>query len=246
MARRLFFVPEVRRGLTELTGSDAEHLVRVLRAEPGEVYEISDNKRAYLAKIETARKSSVVFQVMEELPPEPGRPAVCLFPALFKFDRFEWMMEKATELGAARIEPFSAIRSERGLGQATVKRVERWKKIAVEASQQSRRKRLPEIALAKDLGSILEREMEWKLLLDESSLAPPLLSMLAARKMSVEHRIGLLLGPEGGWTDEERDRIVAAGWKACSLGPTILRAETAAIAALSVVNVVCSAALLVS
>jgi 16S rRNA (uracil1498-N3)-methyltransferase len=246
MARRLFFVPEVRRGLAELTGTDAEHLVRVLRAEPGEVYEISDDRRAYLAKIQTARKSSVVFQVMEELPPEPERPSICLFPALFKFDRFEWMIEKATELGVARIEPFSAIRSERGLAHAAIKRVERWKKIAVEASQQSRRKRLPRLMLAKDLGSVLDCELEWKLLLDESSSAPPLLSILNVSKVSVGRRIGLLLGPEGGWTDEERDQIVAAGWKACSLGPTILRAETAATAALSVVNAVCSAALLVS
>lgn len=246
MARRLFFVPEVRRGSAELTGNDAEHLVRVLRAEPGEVHEISDNKRVYLARIETARKSSVVFRVMEELPPEPDRPAAYLFPALFKFDRFEWMIEKATELGAEHIEPFSAIRSERGLAQAAIKRVERWKKIAVEASQQCRRKRLPEIALAKGLDAILNRELEWKLLLDESSAAPPLLSILGANKVNTEQRIGLLLGPEGGWTDEERDRVVAAGWKACSLGPTILRAETAAIAALSVVNAVCSAELLVS
>lgn len=246
MARRLFFVPEVRRGLAELTGNDAEHLVRVLRAEPGEVYEISDNNRAYLARIETARKSAVVFKVMEELPPEASRPAVYLFPALFKFDRFEWMIEKATELGAAQIAPFSAIRSERGLAQAANKRVERWKKIAVEASQQSRRRRLPEIALAKDLDGILECELEWKLLLDESPLAPPLLSIFETHKVSAAQRIGLLLGPEGGWTDEERERIAAAGWRACSLGPTILRAETAAIAVLGVVNAICSAALLVS
>lgn len=240
MARRLFFVPEVRRGLAELTGSDAEHLVRVLRAEPGEVYEISDNKRAYLARIESARKSSVVFQVTEELPPEPDRPPVHLFPALFKFDRFEWMIEKATELDVAQIEPFSAIRSERGLAQAASKRVERWKKIAVEASQQCRRKRLPEISVSKDLGAILACDLEWKLLLDESRSAAPLLSILDGRRVSMEHRIGLLLGPEGGWTDEERSAIVAAGWSACSLGPTILRAETAATAALGVVNAVCS------
>ena len=228
--------------MAELTGNDAEHLVRVLRAEPGEVYEISDNKRAYLARIETARKSSVVFQVMEELPTESDRPTILLFPALFKFDRFEWMIEKATELGVTRMEPFGAIRSERGLAQAATKRVERWKKIAVEASQQCRRKRLPEVALARSLGIILDYDLEWKLLLDESPSAPPLLSILDPHKVSVEHRIGLLLGPEGGWTDEERDRITAAGWKACSLGPTILRVETAAISALSVVNAVCSTA----
>jgi 16S rRNA (uracil1498-N3)-methyltransferase len=237
MARRLFFVPEIRRGLAELTGSDAEHLVRVLRAEPGEVYEISDNKRAYLGRIESARKSSVVFKVLEELPPEPEPAPVFLFPALFKFDRFEWMMEKATELSATSIEPFSAVRSERGLAQAAAKRMARWEKITLEASQQSRRRKLPEVLLAEGLGAILARELEWKILLDESKSAPPLLSVVESAPRSALDRIGILLGPEGGWTDAERDVVAEAGWRPCSLGSSILRAETAAIAMLSAVNV---------
>src|SRR6185437_855054 len=123
MARRLFFVPEIRRGTAELTGADAEHLVRVLRAEVGQVYEISDNGQKYLAEIETARKSSVVFRVVKELPAARPRAAVYLYPALFKFDRFEWMVEKATELGVTGIHPFQAARSERGLGEAGRKRI---------------------------------------------------------------------------------------------------------------------------
>jgi 16S rRNA (uracil1498-N3)-methyltransferase len=237
MARRLFFVPEVRRGAAELSGADAEHLVRVLRAAEGDVYEISDNRRAYLAKVEIARKSSVVFQVMEELPPGPEIAAVHLFPALFKFDRFEWMLEKVTELGATSVEPFNAVRSDPGLAKAAEKRVERWRRIALEASQQSRRARLPEIGLAKSLESVMERKFEVKLMLDESKSAPPLLSIFGAAEPSVHDRIGILLGPEGGWTDAERQTILAAGWRAGSLGSTILRAETAAVAALSVVNV---------
>src|SRR6185437_14692473 len=106
MARRLFFVLEIRRGTAELTGADAEHLVRVLRAEAVQVYEISNNGQKYLAEIETARKSSVVFRVLEELPPPRERAEVRLYPALFKFDRFEWMVEKTTELGVDAIECF--------------------------------------------------------------------------------------------------------------------------------------------
>ena len=88
MARRRFFVPQVRRGAAELTGDEAEHLVRVLRAEEGQVYEISDNRNLYLAEVETARKSLVSFKVLEELPWPPPEAEIVLIPALIKFDRF--------------------------------------------------------------------------------------------------------------------------------------------------------------
>src|SRR5690242_18590724 len=98
MARRRFFVSEIRRGTAELTGPDAEHLVRVLRAESGQVYELSDNRQLYLAEIEVARKSVVSFRVLEQLDSPPPGVSVTLIPALVKFDRFEWLIEKATEL----------------------------------------------------------------------------------------------------------------------------------------------------
>lgn len=239
MARRLFFVPEIRRGVAELTGSDAEHLVRVLRAEAGQVYEISDNRRKYLAEIETARKSSVVFRVLEELPRPRERAAVHLYPALFKFDRFEWMVEKATELGVDLIRCFEAVRSERGLAQAAQKRMARWERIAVEASEQSRRITRPEIARPVVLDRVLQSAVDVKLLLDEEPETPNLLALVNEHwpDRNSTQQIGILLGPEGGWTEGERARIVEAGWRRCSLGETVLRAETAAIAGLSVVNV---------
>lgn len=238
MARRLFFVPEIKRGMAELTGADAEHLTRVLRAEAGQVYEISNNQRKYLAQIETARKTSVVFRVMEELPPPRERSVVCLHAALFKFDRFEWMVEKATELGVDAITCFEAVRSERGLAQAAQKRAARWARVAHEASEQSRRITLPEIARPVPFDRILSGEFEAKLLLDEGPDAPQLLAVVKEcwPERKATQRIGILLGPEGGWTDGERARAVEAGWQRCSLGEMVLRAETAAIAALSAVN----------
>src|SRR6202035_5793096 len=97
--RRRFFVDEVRSGRAELSGDDARHLTRVLRVEAGQRYEISDNRHVYLAEIETARKENVVFRTLEKFPEAAPSARLELFAALIKFDRFEWIVEKATELG---------------------------------------------------------------------------------------------------------------------------------------------------
>ena len=234
MARRRFFVPQVRRGVAELTGDEAEHLVRVLRAEVGQVYEISDNEKLYLAEVETARKSQVTFKVLEELPSPAEEAAIVLVAALIKFDRFEWIVEKATELGVAEIRPFEATRTERGLAQASVKRNERWQKIAHEASQQARRTRLPLIEQTVAFRAAITLNASLRLMLDEDSDAPIAKSLPATR--SAKDRIGLLLG-SGGRLDRGRTQSGdECGWVSCSLGPTILRAETAAAAGVAVVR----------
>src|ERR1700730_3541582 len=145
MARRRFFVDEVRRGEAELDGDDAEHLTRVLRAEIGQQYEICDGARLYLSEVVEARKHSVRFRVLEELPAVEPAVRIWLLMSLIKFERFEWMIEKATELGVETIVPVQAERSEKGRELAARKRIERWQKIARAARQQSRRIRLPEI-----------------------------------------------------------------------------------------------------
>lgn len=235
MARRRFFVPEVRRGAAELTGQDAEHLVRVLRVEAGQVYELSDNRKLYLAEIESARKSAVAFRILEELPAPAPQVHITLITALIKFERFEWLIEKATELGVATIQPIESTRTERGLAQASEKRSSRWEKIALEASQQSRRAHLPGIAPVVRFNAALETGADVRLLLDEDSEAPPILRILPSTRTH-EHRVALFIGPEGGWTDDERQRAIGSNWLACSLSRTILRAETAALAALAIIQ----------
>ncbi len=232
MARRRFFVDHVHRGLAEIVGPDAHHLTRVLRVEAGQRFQITDNERAWLAEVETARKDLVRFRVIEEIAAGPQLPPVTLYLALIKFERFEWAVEKATELGVTRIVPVEAARTERGLFEGAHKRVERWQRIAREASEQSRRLRMPDVTSPMRLAEALRDASAHRCWLDEQPGAKPLMSAFSP---VVGDACALLIGPEGGWTDAERSEFFKAGWIGASLGPTVLRAETAACAALAVV-----------
>lgn len=233
--RRRFFVDEVRSGKAQIEGDEARHLTRVLRVEAGQRYEISDNRNVYLAEIESAHKDNVVFRTLEKLPTSPASARFELYAALIKFDRFEWIVEKATELGVTEIVPIEATRSERGLEKGAAKRLERWRRIALEASQQSRRSHLPEITEPVPLAQALARPATHRYVLDEKPGAAMLLSALPTVH-TAQDTVAILTGPEGGWTDEERASCTAAGWAPVSMGPLILRAETAVIAALAVVT----------
>jgi 16S rRNA (uracil1498-N3)-methyltransferase len=232
MARRRFFVDALRNGLAEIHGEEARHLTRVLRVEPGQQYEISDNHAAYLAEIAEARGERVVFRIVEPIPAPPPVAPITLLASIVKFDRFEWIVEKSTELGVERIVPVAATRTEKGLFEASAKRAERWLRIARESSQQSRRVRMPAILPAVRFERAIAETAEYRCFLDEGA-APPLLATLPAERATTD-RIAVLLGPEGGWTDAERQLATASGWRAASLGPQILRTETAAVAALAI------------
>lgn len=230
----------VRNGCAELSGDGAEHLRRVLRAERGQRFELSDNGHVYLAEIDDFGKGKVRFRVIEEIAAAPPTVGLVLLASLVKFDRFEWMIEKATELSVETIIPVMAGRSDKGLDAAAHKRVDRWRKIAIESSQQSRRTRLPEISDVVSFAKALTAAGGCRFFLEEESGADPILSAIPDRRAAAD-RVALLVGPEGGWTDEERGEASKAGWRAVSLGPQILRAETAAVAALAVISAAWSA-----
>jgi 16S rRNA (uracil1498-N3)-methyltransferase len=229
-------VDAVHAGVAELRGDEARHLTRVLRVEVGQQFEISDNQCAFLAEITEARGDRVVLRVIEPLDAPAPMVHITLCAALIKFDRFEWMIEKATELGVERIRPVEAARSERGLFEASRKRSERWIRIARESSQQSRRWHIPEILPAVRFEKSLAEEADHRYFLDEGA-APPLLRIVLpvvpAERPGV-NRIAALIGPEGGWTASERQLAISAGWQPVSLGPQVLRAETAASAAIAI------------
>ncbi|MEP7364976.1 MAG: RsmE family RNA methyltransferase [Acidobacteriota bacterium] len=234
MARRRFFVDEFHNHRAEVSGDDAHHLTRVLRVERGQQYEVCDNSAAWLATVIEAHKSRVVFELKEPIAFKPTLAPLTLYVALFKFDHLEWIIEKGTELGVENFHFVIAERSERGLERAAEKRIERWRKIALEASQQSRRDHLPLLHEPVRLREAAKQQEGANLLLDEEGGAP-LLSVLSSQGQSGSG-VNLMTGPEGGWVDHERELLRQSGWTAVTLGPSILRAETAAIAAIAVVQ----------
>ena len=215
-----------------LNGDQALHLSRVLRAEPGQIFDVVAAGFLHRAEIIAVTPDRVDFVLHEELESDSALP-LHLYLAVFKFDHLEWAIEKATELGVASITPILARRTEKHLAQASAKRVERWRRIAHEASQQSRRTSVPEIADPLPLKSALEHEHSPKrILLSETEQNLTLSKALDSADAA--NNTALAIGPEGGWAPEEMNLFTQHQWSQVTLGPRILRAETAAIAAISI------------
>jgi 16S rRNA (uracil1498-N3)-methyltransferase len=214
-----------------MEGEAAHHLGRVLRAEPGQLYELSDGSHVYLGRIEKVARDRIDFALVEELPAHSPKLETVLLLSVVKFDAFEWVLEKATELGVSTIVPLAAARSEKALLAASPKRAERWKKILLEASQQSRRLRVPALApLARPQAAFSEYAEGLRIFLSERPDTPSLRRVLAGQNA---WRVALAIGPEGGWTDAEINAARNAQFREASLGSLILRTETAVIAALA-------------
>jgi len=232
--RRRFFVDAFDSGRAVLAGDAVHHLGRVLRAEPGQLYELSDGSSVWLGKIEFAGKDQIEFSLLEPIPVRTSSFDKTLLLAVVKFDAFEWALAKATELGVNRIVPLAAARSEKGLLVAAGKRAQRWKKIVFEAAQQSRRVRLPTIeAVTQPKAAFAAAAATVKVMLSERSEAQPLKKVLTGQTAGT---LAVAIGPEGGWTEEEFAAAQKAGFEEASLGALILRTETAVAACLAAVN----------
>lgn len=244
MTRRRWIADSWTDSTASLTGDQAAHLARVLRAEPGQVFDVLAGGFLRRGEVQTVSEREVVFALGEELEADAALP-VHLLLAIIKFDHYEWGLEKATELGAARITPVIARRTEKHLGLAAAKRVERWRKIVREAAQQSRRSDLPEVdeplTLKPALAVVIASH---RVLLAETEQENTLAAALARRAQMGQNtersrELALAIGPEGGWVPEEFALFEAQGWEKVTLGPRVLRAETAAVAGLAI----CSALL---
>jgi 16S rRNA (uracil1498-N3)-methyltransferase len=257
--RRRFFVENFDAGSARLLGETADHLGRVLRAQPGQLYELSDGRSVWLGRVERVAlskrgESRVEFALVEPIAAREFRPRITLLVALVKFDRFEWCLEKATELGAAEIIPLAAARSDKPLIAAAEKRRARWEKILLESSQQSRRLRPPTLRFvqpARDGDAEANAAFtpaaafsgcvaDCKVILSERADAPAMRDVLKRAENSgaahAERSVALAIGPEGGWTDEELASARANGFAEASMGEIILRTETAVLAALAILG----------
>jgi 16S rRNA (uracil1498-N3)-methyltransferase len=267
MTRRRWIADEFTGDRAALIGEHAAHLARTLRARIGQQFEIACGDTVRQGTVTDVSEHRVEFALGEEVPHVNAVP-ITLLLAVFKFDRMEWAIEKCTELNVTTIVPVIARRTEKHLTQAAEKRVERWRRIAREASEQSRRLAPPEISAPVKLESALEArrrpesrtalpqlaapssksvipsegfspsggtccssEGEMCIVLAETERAVMLADILRA---NAPQSLIMAIGPEGGWTPEELQSFAAAQFLSCSLGETILRAETAATAAVAI------------
>jgi 16S rRNA (uracil1498-N3)-methyltransferase len=229
MTRRRWIADRVEGDRAFLLGPNANHLFRVLRVKIGQEFDVAADGVLRSAKVVFASHDQVEFELGAEVE-STALPQVTVYLSIFKFDRLEWALEKLTELGVSHVVPMIAQRTEEHLAKAAAKRVERWRKIAREASQQARRIAPPEIAEPLSLKKAIEQEQGSRIVLSEAEETVSLKAALNGCKPP----LALAFGPEGGWSETELELFNAAGWRPASLGHTILRAETAAIAAAAV------------
>jgi 16S rRNA (uracil1498-N3)-methyltransferase len=288
MTRRRWIADEFSTDRAALTGAHAAHLSRTLRARVGQEFEVACGEHVRRAIVAIVNDDRVEFTLGEEVTASVVMPITMLL-AIFKFDRMEWAIEKCTELNATTIIPVVARRTEKHLALAVAKRVERWRRIAREAAEQSRRASPPEISdpvkLADALGESVSEESkhaaarsagmneprsgggalspgreprveqakeasrvaaslspgtslpsgvagDLRIVLAETEHEATLIDILRAQDDITS--LALAVGPEGGWTADEVRLFQQSHWLAVSLGETVLRAETAAIAALAI------------
>jgi 16S rRNA (uracil1498-N3)-methyltransferase len=231
VTRRRWIADEVSDACAALVGAHAQHLAQVLRARVGQEFDIATGEDVRRGRITSIRDGRVEFE-LGEVVPAAAAPDLTIVVSILKFDRMEWAIEKCVELGVSRIVPVVAQRTEAHLAKAAQKRVERWQRIALQASEQSRRATAPEISAPQTLHGavtaaggthIVLAESEWQMTLKDALQTPP-----------AAGEITLAFGPEGGWSKSELKLFQGAGWTAASLGSTILRAETAVIAAVAI------------
>jgi len=231
MTRRRWIADEVVGDRAALSGAHAAHLVRVLRVQTGQKFDVACGDVVRRGTVIAAGDERVEFALGESVVADVSTP-ITLLLAVFKFDRMEWAIEKCTELNVSAIIPVIARRTEKHLAQAAEQRVERWRRIAREASQQSRRAAVPEIGDPVKLANVLSVSAGSRIVLAESEQEVQLRDVV--RNHPSAGTLTLAIGPEGGWADDELRAFALAGWISASLGTTILRAETAALAALAI------------
>ena len=231
MTRRRWIADEFSGNEAALTGEHANHLARVLRGQVGQEFDVAVGDVVRRGKIKAITPARVEFELGEAIA-EPAAAAITLLPAIFKFDRMEWAIEKCVELGVSRIVPIIARRTEVHLSAASAKRVDRWRRIALLAAEQSRRYNPPQVGAPTLLKAALDFTAELRIVLSEAEAEVQLRDIVASHKEA--QAIALAVGPEGGWVEEELRLFQEAGWRSTSLGPMILRAETAAIAATAI------------
>ncbi|MDF1814226.1 MAG: 16S rRNA (uracil(1498)-N(3))-methyltransferase [Verrucomicrobiales bacterium] len=220
----------------ELLGDEAHHCRDVMRCGVGDIISVFDGQgREVEAMITAAEKKAVTLELKSEIPTAPLPAKITLGQAIPKGKNMELIIQKATELGVAKIVPLTTTNTVVRLDEKEKsKKQEKWQRVAIEACKQCGQNWLPEVAKPQSVENyIKETTNEWKIVAAIDSSSRTLKEIIADRQ-TVPDAVSLLIGPEGDFTSSEVEKAVETGFQPMSLGPIILRSETAAIYTVSV------------
>jgi 16S rRNA (uracil1498-N3)-methyltransferase len=221
--------PSIQDNRILIAGDEHRHLV-VARAKPDELIEIFDGKgRVWTAAVESVNKRETVARVTASREAAPPRFELILGVAMIRIAAFELALEKVVEVGVTRIAPFTAARSNVEAGHRHERRYDRWQRILVEAAKQSKHYHLPQVDAPRSFAEVLSIPAASKIMFAERE-GGSLKSALTGSPVLY------LIGPEGGWTDEELSAARKNSFQLVSLGDAILKAETAAIVGASLIR----------
>lgn len=223
-----------------VSGEEAHHIIRVLRCRPGEVINISDGGNVeslgVISDIDT-RDIKIRFKIVEQNKQKEIRPFITLLQGLPKGEKFDWILQKNTEIGVSKFIPVITERTVVNIAPSKLKRrKERWEKIIAEAAKQSMRMDIPEIDKVMTFDSGLEeiKNHQLSIIPWEQEKKTSLKQIIRGVNKSIS-RIAVFIGPEGGYSVDEVERAKKFGAVPVSLGPRILRTETAAMAVCSMI-----------
>ncbi len=232
MPARFLAAAPLQPGLCELPETEAHHARNVLRLTPGDVVELFDGCGVSArGLVRDASKRQVTVEIAELLPavPQRTRPQITLATAVPKGDRFDWLIEKATEIGVDRIVP---LRTERSTVDPRSTKLERLRQVVLSACKQCGRNTLLQIDPVVDFAVFLKQRQEHQVcFMADLGGKPALTTFRQQSQRDACHEWITLIGPEGGWSDAERQQAGASGITQISLADYILRIETAAVAA---------------
>ena len=237
----VFFIrsTDIHRSVASISPPLSLHLLKSLRVQVGHSIVLGDEqRRRHFATVTVVEKDKLVAEIQEtQCGPDPEVPPILLGQSVLKSEKMNWVIQKATELGVTHIVPLLTQRVIPRLSSAQATRhQERWQRIALEAAQQSERWDVPMVSALQSFTSFsaARRPKEFSLILVERELMESLLTI--AFPSQWEHGLTVIVGPEGGWTENELIEATKAGFQNVSLGKRILRAETATLAALSILQ----------
>lgn len=229
-----YFVDKNENNNFIIINDDFHHIKNVMRMNDKDNIEVVYNEKLYICSIEI-KEESVIASIIEELNNDYNNIEITIVQGLPKGDKFDFIIQKATELGVTKIIPLNCNRSIVKYDKdKEKKKIDRWQKIAKEASEQSKRITIPVIDKITDINNLKDLDYDIKLLCSVNEKEINIKHHL--QNIKYNDKIIIVVGPEGGFTDNEEETLIKYGFKRVSLGENILRTETAPIFIVSVIK----------